>query len=112
MKKFTKDSITDTCSVTPFLKSFVSRVAFVKFDKHRRMPLNALYDLYMRWYEAQSRKSEMDCERVTRIKFKEVLEMNGFEIKREAKCRNKIQAIRMNVHALRELFENNNQFEE
>jgi len=112
VKKFTKNCITDTCSVTPFLKNFVSRADFIKSDKHRRMPLKALYELYMRWYEAELRNSEMDCERVPRIKFKEVLQMNGFEIKREARCRAKIQALRLNVHASRQLFDNDNQFEE
>ena len=76
------------------------------------MPVKALYNLYMRWYEAESRTSEMDCERVTTIKFKEVLELNGLEIKREANCRAKIQAIRLNVQPLKKLFENNNQLDE
>ena len=76
------------------------------------MPVKALYNLYMRWYEAESRTSEMDCERVTTIIFKEVLELNGLEIKREANCRAKIQAIRLNVQPLKKLFENNNQLDE
>ena len=54
----------------------------------------------------------MDCERVTSVQFKDVLDMYGFDIKKTAKSRAQIQAIKLKVNEVKKPFDNDNKFEE
>ena len=93
------------------MKKFGKPLNFVKAAKHR-MPLLELYKIYKMWFGTESRNYDMDCKWVTSIKLKEVLILNGFEIRRVTACRAQIQGIRLRVQALKKLFENSTQCEE
>ena len=66
------------------------------------MPLTVLYSAYTLWFDAVSKEDETLC-RVSKNRFKEIMELRGYKIKRVSSCRNEIQGIILNIPGLKTL---------
>ena len=102
IKVFTARNLFTSCSGSEFLESAGQPIVFKKGHKWRRMALAALYSAYTTWFDAVSREDET-LSKVTKSRFKEIMVLRGYKIKRVTTCRNEIQGIMLNIPGLKTL---------
>ena len=66
------------------------------------MPLTVLYSAYTLWFDAVSKEDETLC-KVSKNRFKDIIVLRGYKIKRVSNCRNEIQGIMLNISGLKTL---------
>lgn len=102
VKVYTARNLWSSCSGTEFLESAGNPVVLIKRQKWRRMPLTVLYSAYTLWFDAVSKQDATLC-KVSQRRFKEIMELRGYKIKRVSNCRNEIQGIMLNIPGLKTL---------
>ena len=102
IKVFTARNLFTSCSGSEFLESAGQPSVFKKGHKWRRMALAALYSAYTIWFDAVSR-GDGTLSKVTKSRFKEIMVLRGYRIKRTNTCRNEIQGILLNIPGLKTL---------
>ena len=102
IKVFTARNLFTSCSGSEFLESAGNPIVFIKGQKWRRMPLADLYSAYTTWFDAVSREDET-LYRLSKNRFKDIMVLRGYRIKRVSYCRNEIQGIMLNIPGLKTL---------
>ena len=107
VKVFTSNVLTGSCSVTEFLSVVGVPRNFTKGERFWRIRLSRLYSAYKLFITAQIKESSHHGDAVPRKRFKNLVILNGYQVKRVSYCRAEIQGIQLNVLHLKAIFQKN-----